>query len=190
MKRFLFLISTTIVLQSCTLARLGYEYPGVLHENLSPTDYTHNSTYGYDTPVSPIHISNNIEKQPVWGPAGYDCAAFYYMPELNIYYDINSSLFYYLSGRSWIAAQYLPPSYRAYDLYRTYKVVLNYSSPWQYNNHHRSQFRHYRNDRSQLTIHMSRDPRYVQNWKNTRPWVDPNRNSNRKSDYKHYHRHK
>ncbi|MBP3683046.1 MAG: hypothetical protein J6I87_07195, partial [Rikenellaceae bacterium] len=128
----------------------------------------------------------NIDKQPAWGPYGYDCAAFYYMPEINIYYDVNLSLFYYPSGSNWIAAQYLPPSYRVYDLFRTYKVVLNYASPWQHNDSHRSQYRRYRDDRSQITISMSNDHRYSKSWDNLRPWVDPDRRSNRKQDYQQH----
>ncbi len=170
MKRLLTLIIAAIALQSCSMTHTGSNY----------------YPYGYDVPVSPTHISINIDKQPAWGPYGYDCAAFYYMPEINIYYDVNLSLFYYPSGSNWIAAQYLPPSYRVYDLFRTYKVVLNYASPWQHNDSHRSQYRRYRDDRSQITISMSNDHRYDKSWDNLRPWVDPNRRSNRKQDYKQH----
>ncbi len=170
MKRLLTLIIAAIALQSCSMTHTGSNY----------------YPYGYDVPVSPTHISINIDKQPAWGPYGYDCAAFYYMPEINIYYDVNLSLFYYPSGSSWIAAQYLPPSYRVYDLFRTYKVVLNYASPWQHNDSHRSQYRRYRDDRSQITISMSNDHRYDKSWDNLRPWVDPNRRSNRKQDYQQH----
>lgn len=203
MRRLLTLCVVALALQSCSLARLGVSYQPPIYDQQNPSygHHTpgydgydpvyefHNSTYGYDLPVSPVHIAPNLDKQPAWGPAGFECAAFYYMPELNIYYDVNSSLFYYQSGSSWIAAQYLPPSYRSCDLYRTYKVVLNYSSPWQHNAHHRSQFRHYRDDRSQVTIRMTYDPRYNNSYDNTRPWVDPNRRSNRKSDYNKEYKH-
>ena len=170
MKRLLTLIIAAIALQSCSMTHTGSNY----------------YPYGYDVPVSPTHISINIDKQPAWGPYGYDCAAFYYMPEINIYYDVNLSLFYYPSGSNWIAAQYLPPSYRVYDLFRTYKVVLNYASPWQHNDSHRSQYRRYRDDRSQITISMSNDHRYSKSWDNLRPWVDPDRRSNRKQDYQQH----
>lgn len=186
MKRLLALTIIAVALQSCSLLRWGFdryngEYPQPGYDHYNPDygyhspvyDY-HNSTEGYDMQVSPTHIAVNIDKQPAWGPAGFDCAAFYYMPELNIYYDVNSSLFYYPSGSSWIASHYLPNSYYHCDLYRIYKVVLNYSSPWQHNHNHLSQFRHYCNDRSQVTISQSRDPRYGVSRENHRPWVDPN----------------
>lgn len=173
MKRLLILIIVATSLQACSFGYLGFNRYVPRDDRSNPKYYEHNSTYGYDIPVSPTDMSYNIEKQPAWGPAGYDCAPFYYMPELNVYYDVNNSLFYYPSGRSWIASQFLPSSYCAYDLYRTYKVVLNYASPWQHNEHHRTQFRRYRDDRSQMAIYMSRDPRYNQCWNNHRPWVDP-----------------
>lgn len=180
-KRLLPLFLIAISLQSCSLLQMGLDYYTRSEDHFSldyghhsPVYEHHNSTVGYDMQVSPTHIAVNIEKQPAWGPVGYDCAAFYYMPELNVYYDVNSSMFYYPSGGSWIPGQYLPYSYGGYNLYRTYKVVLNYSSPWQHNHNHLSQFRHYINDRSQMTISKSRDPKYSVSRYNERPWIDPN----------------
>lgn len=183
MKRFLAIILVALTLQSCSLLQMGIDFhqqQPVEHFNLmtgycSPTYYYHNSTEGYSSPVSPVHIAINIDKQPSWGPAGYDCAAFYYMPELNVYYDINGSMFHYPAGdgRSWIAAKYLPSAHC--DLYRTYKVVLNYSSPWMHNRHHLEQFHHYVFERTkQTTIRDSRDPKYSVSRHNNRPWLDPN----------------
>lgn len=166
----LLFFTLAVALQSCSLLHMGMNMD---YGYQSPVYDYHNSTHGYSTPVSPTHMAVNIEKQPAWGPAGYDCAAFYYLPELNVYYDVNSSMFYYPSGSSWIASQYLPYSYRHFNLYRSYKVVLNYSSPWMHNQHHLMQFRQYIHDRSQLTIRKSRDPRYGQRRHNERPWIDP-----------------
>lgn len=160
MKRLLTLIIAAIAFQSCSLT------------NLIP-----NHTY----PSTDITI--NIDLQPAWGPIGYDYAAYYYMPEINVYYDVNHSRFYYSSGNRWLAVEYLPPSYRIYDLFKIYKVVLNYDNPWEYNRSHRSQYKHYRDDRTQIPIRLSNDHRYSKSWENLRPWVDPNRRSNRKNDY-------
>lgn len=167
MKKLLTLIIVTFALQSCALTGLipNYNYPSV-------------------------DVTINIDLQPAWGPIGYDYAAYYYMPEINIYYDVNLSRFYYQSNNRWIAAQYLPPSYRVYDLFKIYKVVINYDNPWEYNRTHRSQYKHYRDDRSQIPIRLSNDSRYRQSWDNLRPWVDPNRRSNSKNDYKQHSQHK
>lgn len=163
MKKLLTLIIVTFALQSCALTSLipNYNYPSV-------------------------DVTINIDLQPAWGPIGYDYAAYYYMPEINIYYDVNHSLFYYQSNNRWIGVEYLPPSYRVYDLFKIYKVVINYDNPWEYNRNHRSQYKHYRDDRSQIPIRLSNDSRYHKSWDNLRPWVDPNRRSNSKNDYKQH----
>lgn len=160
MKRLLTLIVAAVALQSCSLAHFipSHAYPSA-------------------------GITSNIDLQPAWGPAGYDYAAFYYMPEINVYYDVNHSHFYYHTNNRWLAVEYLPPAYRVYDLFKIYKVVLNYDKPWEYNRSHRSQYKHYRNDRTQIPIRLSNDSRYQKSWDNLRPWVDPNRRNNRENDY-------
>jgi hypothetical protein len=119
-----------------------------------------------------VHI--NIDRQPAWGPVGYDYASFYYFPELNIYFDVNSALFYYLSNRRWVSDYYLPLTYRQYDLYRMYKVVLNdHSNPWIHNRLHRSNYAHFSNNHSQAAIRSAKDNRYGKARSNTRAWVAP-----------------
>jgi hypothetical protein len=130
-----------------------------------------------------VNVYVNIDVQPAWGPAGYNYAAFYYFPALNIYYDVNNFLFYYLSGRRWIASYYLPMRYHRYDLYTMYKVVINdYHTPWIHYRTHRSMYAAYRNVRTQMAIRaMTADRRYNIARTNTRAWVDqrPATTSNR-----------
>ena len=40
-----------------------------------------------------VRININIDMQPAWGPSGYDYAEYYYIPEINIYYDVLSRMF-------------------------------------------------------------------------------------------------
>ena len=62
---------------------------------------------------------------PSWGPAGYNQVRYYYLPDVETYYDAQTSVFIYYSGGAWIRSTSLPPRYRNYDLYRGYKVVMN-----------------------------------------------------------------
>lgn len=62
---------------------------------------------------------------PPWGPAGYNQVRYYYLPDVETYYDAQSSIFIYYSGGAWIRSSSLPPRYRNYDLYRGYKVVMS-----------------------------------------------------------------
>jgi hypothetical protein len=72
-----------------------------------------------------ISVNVNIGTPPSWGPAGYSAVEYYYLPDVQAYYDIRSSQFIYFGGGKWVRSSYLPRQYRNYDLYGGYKVVLN-----------------------------------------------------------------
>jgi hypothetical protein len=60
-----------------------------------------------------------------WGPEGYVGVRYYYLPDVETYYDLESSTFIYMgTGGLWIRRTELPPEYKDYDLYAGYKVVL------------------------------------------------------------------
>ncbi len=128
-------------------------------------------------PAQNINININLDKQPSWGPTGYDYAGYYYIPEINVYYDIASSLFYYLSGSNWISNQYLPDKYRKYDLYSMYKVVINDQQPWSQNKTHKKSYSQYKGDRTQEPIRYSNNSKYDTSKSNNRSWVNTNRNN-------------
>ncbi len=99
----------------------------------------------------------NISLQPAWGPAGYDCAHYYYFPDFNFYYDVDNALFYYLSGSRWISARELPYSLGyPRDLYKFYKVVLNIRNPWNHNRAHRREYKHFRGVHTQPVLRDTR----------------------------------
>lgn len=72
-----------------------------------------------------VSLNVNIGTPPLWGPVGYSEAQYYYLPDVEAYYDIPSSMFIYYEGSSWVRRSYLPSRYRNYDLYNGYKVVMN-----------------------------------------------------------------
>ena len=113
----------------------------------------------------------NISVQPDWGPAGYDCANFYYFPEHNFYYDVNRTLFYYYHNRQWLSAKHLPYGLGyPRDLYRLYKVVLNnISKPWKYNRRHIMEYKHYGKIHNQPVLHPHKAPQYNGNRPNRPP---------------------
>lgn len=102
-----------------------------------------------------VSVNINIGRQPAWGPVGYDYVSYYYLPDINCYYDIDLQIFYYPYRGQWASAQYLPYSYRDYDLYRMYKVVVNDSRPWMYNSNHIRSYARYKGYRSQSVIRYS-----------------------------------
>ncbi|HCO68609.1 MAG TPA: hypothetical protein DIT04_12750 [Dysgonomonas sp.] len=117
-----------------------------------------------------ISVNININSQPAWGPVGYDYVDYYYIPEINVYYNVPSAVFYYMDRGRWISARYLPYSYRNYNLYGMYKVVLNTRDPWHYNRHHIRDYARYRNMRNQHVIYYAKDHRYNHSRRNTVAW--------------------
>jgi hypothetical protein len=71
-----------------------------------------------------VQVSVNVGTPPLWGPYGYSAARYYYIPDVESYYDVQTSMFIYNSGGSWVHRAFLPWQYRNYDLYGGYKVVM------------------------------------------------------------------
>src|SRR5665811_790115 len=71
-----------------------------------------------------ISVQINVGTPPQWGPAGYTDVRYYYLPDVEAYYDVPSSRFIYFNGVRWIHSSRLPRQYRNYDLYSGYKVVM------------------------------------------------------------------
>lgn len=74
---------------------------------------------------SQVSVNINLGVQPSWGPVGYSAVEYYYIPDVQAYYDVRSTQFIYLNGGTWTRSGHLPYQYRNYDLNRGYKVVLN-----------------------------------------------------------------
>lgn len=72
-----------------------------------------------------VSVNVNIGTQPSWGPAGYSNVDYYYIPDIQCYYDVRATQFIFLNNGVWIRSNNLPRHYRNYDLHRGYKVVLN-----------------------------------------------------------------
>ena len=72
-----------------------------------------------------ISVRVNLGVPPQWGPVGYTDVRYYYLPDVEAYYDIPSSMFIYYNGYSWVRRSSLPTRYRNYDLYNGYKVPMS-----------------------------------------------------------------
>jgi hypothetical protein len=49
---------------------------------------------------------------------------YYYLPDVEAYYDVQSRMFIYYGGGVWVHRASLPSRYRGYDLFGGYKVVM------------------------------------------------------------------
>ena len=101
-----------------------------------------------NTMKAQVSVNVNLGTPPSWGPAGYSAVDYYYLPDVQSYYDIKAKQFIYLGNGQWVRSRNLPTQYRNYDLYNGYKVVLNDyhgSKPYSnFNNHKVKYFKGYK----------------------------------------------
>ena len=102
-----------------------------------------------------VSVNINIGSPPEWGPVGYTDVRYYYLPDLEVYYDIQSSMFIYFGNGVWLHRAHLPSRYRYYDLYSGYKVVMiDYRGdvPYTYFNEYKIKYKKGYRGSSQKTI--------------------------------------
>jgi hypothetical protein len=131
-----------------------------------------------------IHIGVNIGAQPDWGPVGYSHADYYYMPDIDAYYDVPAHQYVYFENNVWVHNRALPPRFAHFDRYNSYKVVVNQRNPWEHHAEIRNRYAVYRGHRDQQIIRDSRDDQYRNHWHEDgdRRHDNGNHNGERKND--------
>ncbi len=110
-----------------------------------------------------IKEKSNVNIQPAWGPTGYDYVEYYYLPDIDVYYYVPQGNYYYESRGHWFSSSYLPARYSSYDIFLSYKVVINEHNPWENDKSFREEYSSYKNRNSQQMIEDSKDVKYFQN---------------------------
>ena len=88
--------------------------------------------------MSQLSIGLNFNSAPSSNSDNY-----YYLPDVEAYYDIHESRYIYFDGREWIHSTRLPGRYRNYDMDRGQKVIIaNYRgrTPYINFNNHRKMY--------------------------------------------------
>lgn len=127
-----------------------------------------------------FNLSFNLDRQPIWGPTGYDHVEYYYLPDIEVYYNVPQHRFFYYEGRRWIGRSSLPSRYRGHDLYNSYKVVVNEPTPYRNHEKYREKYSSYKGRHDQQSIRDSRDSKYFVNKKHPEHnnWVKQQRHDN------------
>jgi hypothetical protein len=99
-----------------------------------------------------VNLNVNLGSQPQWGPTGYDHVDYYYMPDLDMYYNVPNRTYTYNQGGRWMTVNSVPAQYRNYDFYKGYKVVVNEQSPWNHNDNYRTRYASYKGKRDQVNL--------------------------------------
>jgi len=88
-------------------------------------------------------ISGGVRySNPSWAPPYYPGVRYYYIPDIETYYDLSNQDFVYLDNGQWLFSNTLPPMYSGYDLYNGFEIALdiNVFQPWM---HHHFYLSHY-----------------------------------------------
>lgn len=111
-----------------------------------------------------VSVSVNVGVPPVWGPVGYSNVQFYYLPDVQAYYDIRATQFIYIKNGKWFRSRYLPGNYRNYDLYNGYKVVLNdYHGSHPYYNFNSHKAKYYKGYKGSPQKTIGKNPHHYEN---------------------------
>jgi hypothetical protein len=120
------------------------------------------------TAEAQVSIRVNIGMPPPWGPQVEDDVRYYYLPDVDAYYDINTSLFICFYNGHWVHRRHLPDRYQNYDLYHGRKIVVNNyrgNTPYSHCNYHKN--RDYRIiKRSERSHHRDYEDHYRRSDKN------------------------
>ncbi|MCX2480110.1 hypothetical protein OQY15_13500 [Pedobacter sp. MC2016-15] len=109
-----------------------------------------------------VNVSINIGSQPQWGPAGYNHVDYYYLPDVDAYYNVPARQYVYLNNGAWVWRNSLPSQYRGFDLYNSYKVVMNTPKPYLSHQTHIREYSRYKGYKGkQANIRDSKTTRYV-----------------------------
>ena len=105
----------------------------------------------------------NVDRQPIWGPTGYDHVDYYYFPDIDVYYYVPQHRYYYSDRGRWRNSSSMPSRYRGFDLYHSYKVVVNDPTPYRNDQMYRDKYASYKGRHDQEVIRDSRDSKYFVN---------------------------
>lgn len=91
-----------------------------------------------------VSVSVNIGTPPVWAPAAPVTAEYYYLPDIEVYYDVPARTYIYFGNGAWRRSTYLPARYRGYNLAQGHTIYLtNYHgrTPYAYFKEHKVKYR-------------------------------------------------
>ena len=96
-----------------------------------------------DTPS--LAAQNSSYSNPNWIPPQYTDVRYYYMPDIETYYDLTNHDFIYLENGQWLFSASLPMMYSNYDLYDGFVIALNMNvyQPWMHHHFYISNYPRY-----------------------------------------------
>jgi hypothetical protein len=115
------------------------------------------------TTYAQVSFRVNISSQPIWGPVGYDHVEYYYLPDMDMYYNVPRHRYIYMENGQWTSRSTLPTRYRNYDMYNARKVVVNEPRPYIHNADYRARYESSNEHANQQSIRDSHESKYFVN---------------------------
>jgi hypothetical protein len=138
-----------------------------------------------------VSVNINIGTPPDWGPVGYTNMEYYYLPDIQSYYDVRASQFIYFGGNKWVRSSRLPRHYRNYDLYNGYKVVLNDyhgRTPYVYYDKHKVRYYKGYHGEPQKSYKYKNDKRHYSHNKHNKNYNNQNKHHDKHNKRDKHHR--
>lgn len=91
-----------------------------------------------------VSVNVNVGTPPVWAPAAPVEVRYYYLPDIEVYYDVPARRYIYLRNGSWHRSAALPARYRGYNLRRGQTIYLtDYrgNAPYSYYKTHKVKYK-------------------------------------------------
>lgn len=89
-----------------------------------------------------ISVSVNLGSRPQYHDRYENESRYYYLPEIETYYDIQAGIYIFNSSRGWVRSSHLPEYCSNYDVNRGYRVALTYNGyrPYSDFNFHKQKY--------------------------------------------------
>lgn len=90
-----------------------------------------------------VSVNINFGTPPVWAPADRVEVQYYYLPEVDAYYDVPAERFIYISNGGWVRSERLPARYSGYNLRGgriVYLTDYRGNSPYVYHKKHKVKY--------------------------------------------------
>jgi Ni/Co efflux regulator RcnB len=121
-------------------------------------------------------VNINIGAQPAW-VANNDAADYYYLPDIESYYDVRDRVYVYREGNQWRRGAYLPARYRNYDFRNKHVIsIKGQDRPYLHHEQNRNAYANANN-----RFNQQHGPQQRQDNRNDR---HDNRNDRRDNDHR------
>jgi hypothetical protein len=88
-------------------------------------------------------VNVNLGNAPTWAPAKSVKAQYYYLPEIDTYYDVPQRKYIYRSNNAWVRSSNLPARNRNYNLKKgkiVYITDYRGNAPFNYHKKHKNNY--------------------------------------------------